>query len=142
MVLTIRPRVVRALATRSAGEAQQGVDLGLGQSHRPGIAHRSHRFELQRDVIFKQPVLMRPATESPQCFKPAVDGGRFQCLDVNEVLAVVDQVKDRQLLETRALGLGEPAQELLQVVTVAAHRGRREIIAPQTVHEIGKPTVR
>jgi hypothetical protein len=72
-------------------------------------------FELQRDVIFKQPVLMRPATESPQCFKPAVDGGRFQCLDVNEVLAVVDQVKDRQLLETRrrALGFGEPAQELL-----------------------------
>jgi hypothetical protein len=98
---------------------------------------RPHELELERDIAFKQPVLLRPATEPPQCFKPTVDGGRFQCVDVDEVLAVVDQVKDQQLLETprRAFGLAEPAQELLQIVTVATHSGRREIIAPQTAHE-------
>ena len=127
-----------------AGEPQQTMYLGFGQSHGPGIARRPHQFELERDITFKQPVLLRPATEPPQRFKPAVDGGRFQCLDVDEVLAVVDQVKDRQLLEMRrrAFGLAESAQELLQVVTVAAHRRGREIIAPQTAHEIGKPAIR
>ena len=63
--------------------------------------------------------------------KPTVDGGRFQCLDADEVVAVVDQVKDRQLLETRsrAFGLTKPAEELLQVVAVAAHCSWREIVA-------------
>jgi hypothetical protein len=31
--------------------------------------------------------------------------------------------------------LAEPAQELLQVVTIAAHSRGREILAPQTAHE-------
>jgi hypothetical protein len=40
-------------------------------NHGSGIARRPHQFELQRDVAFDQPVLLRPATEPSQCFKPA-----------------------------------------------------------------------
>jgi hypothetical protein len=60
------------------------------------------------------------------------------------VSAVVDQVKDRQLLETRsrAFGLTEPGEELLQIVTVAAHCSWREIVAAKTADEIGKPAIR
>jgi hypothetical protein len=37
--------------------------------------------------------------------------------------------------------LAEPALELLQIVTVATHRGRREILTPQPAHEIGQPAI-
>jgi hypothetical protein len=41
--------------------------------------------------------------------------------------------EDREFLESRggSFSLVEPAQELAQVVAIAAHRGRREIIALQ-----------
>jgi hypothetical protein len=58
------------------------------------------------------------------------------------VLPVIDQIESRELLESRGtFSVVEPAQELMQVVAVAAHRGRREIVALQLAQEIGEPAV-
>ena len=123
---------------------QQSMELRLRSLHLAGYCASLAQFELQRNIAFKQPVLLCQAAEPPQCFKPVVDGRRFQCLDVNEVLPAVDQVTHRELRETgnKAVGRTEPAEELLQIVAVAAHPRGREIIAPQTTDEIGKPAIR
>jgi hypothetical protein len=61
----------------------------------------------------------------------------------DQVLPIIDEVEGPQLFEQRGRSFSaiKPAQELAQVVVVAAHRGGREIVALQLAQKIGEPAV-
>ncbi len=69
--------------------------------------------ELESDITFKQPVLVRPTIEAPQCFKPAFTVG-FSVSTLTRcwrqlIRSRIDSFSRRE----RPLAFGEPAQELL-----------------------------
>ena len=61
------------------------MHLRLRQSHRPSIARYSCRPQIECDLGPQPLALLCPAAEPPQQFEPAVDSGRSQPVDVEQV---------------------------------------------------------
>ena len=125
------------------GDAQEGVDGGLGQAGRLSAATvHAHRAGLRGGVGVEKPGLPGPAAEPAQAVQLAVDARRPQAGDVDEVLTVVDQVgagEDIEPEQRPAEGALVPAQEHAHVVGVAPHGGGGQVGPTQTLAEARQP---
>lgn len=119
-----------------AGGAKQPMDLGIQQTSRLEPARLTDAPEVTGDISPHRPRPLGPAAQAAQGFEPAVDRGRTLARS-DQRLAIGRQVELAQPVDHDGLLRGRlvPSQKMPQVVAVAAHRGGRQIGAPEVVDE-------
>jgi hypothetical protein len=65
------------------------MDLRIRESPRRVTAGGAHGLEFLRDIGSEQLLLVRPAVQSPERFKPAVDGRRLESLNFDESVTTI-----------------------------------------------------
>ena len=120
----------------SAGGAQNGVNLDIGQANRLQITHSAHRPDPVRDVRRQGAGPARPSAQSAQRFQPAVNRGRPPT-GGDHVLPIGDQVMLSEILDDEGpvLDRTAPGDEMAKIVAVTSHGCRREIVPLQTEQE-------